>query len=162
MGRERVSRWWFGSLVCVVCMTWTGCSDDGSEQDFICTEEFAGDECTVFEMVNRERSEQGLQPLRFDVDLASAARGHAEDMIEREYFAHDSPEGEDFSARAKEAGYEGFPRAENIAYGQSSPQEVMTTWMNSDGHRKNILLEDTTSLGVGKSGRHWVQVFGRE
>lgn len=156
----RGGRWMMQSML--LCAFVMGCSDDGSEQDFICTEEFAGDECTVFEMVNRERSEQGLAPLRFDVKLATSARGHAEDMIARDYFAHDSPDGENFSTRAKAAGYEGFPRAENIAYGQYAPTDVMQSWMSSDGHRKNILLEDTTALGVGKSGRHWVQVFGRD
>lgn len=149
------------SLLCgLIVVMGSGCGDDASENAQICTEEFSGDECTVFEMVNQERAQEGMPALRFDVTLARAARDHATDMIQRKYFSHESPDGGKFSERAKASGYEGFPRGENIAYGQQTPQDVMESWMNSEGHRRNIMDAQATAIGVGLDGTHWVQVFG--
>jgi hypothetical protein len=99
----------------------------------------------VLGMVNSERAAAGCPPLRFDPQLASMAQSHASDMASRDYFAHSS-------------GADG----ENIAYGQTSSAEVMQEWMNSPGHRANILNCEYTRFGAGydSAGNYWVQEFG--
>ena len=147
--------------LCVVLMLCVSCvEEEAAQQELICTEEYAGSECTVFEIVNQERAQEGLSAYRFDVDLAQAARAHAKDMVERGYFSHESPDGGTFSERATGAGYEGFPSGENIAYGQPTAQQVMDAWMNSPGHKSNILSDKSTAIGVGMHEGYWVQVFG--
>ena len=101
-------------------------------------------------------------------ELDQAAQRHAEDMLARHYFAHESPEGETVRERARAAGYDWRAIGENIAEGQLSVDEVMDTWMHSPPHRRNILDRDFKELGVGlalgKSGGgwqvEWVQTFG--
>lgn len=116
--------------------------------------------CQVFAIVNDERSAQGLEPYAWDDNLALAAQRHAEDMVDQDYFSHDSLDGRSFSDRIRETDYDASPRGENIAAGQQTPVAVMEAWMNSDGHRRNILAEGSNEIGVGLEGRHWVQVFG--
>jgi uncharacterized protein YkwD len=118
--------------------------------------------------VNAERRKAGVPSLTADSRLDHTAQRHAEDMLARNYFAHASPEGETVRERAKEAGYDWRAIGENIAEGQTSVAEVMKTWMNSPGHRHNILDRDFKELGtglaLGKSGNgwrvKWVQAFG--
>lgn len=119
--------------------------------------------------VNTVRKEAGLRPLRGNTRLDRAAQGHAEDMLARGFFAHESPSGATVSQRSKSAGYLSRAVGENIAFGQISVAEVMETWMDSPGHRKNILTGVFTELGTGlafgrdKDGKYqvyWVQNFG--
>jgi uncharacterized protein YkwD len=119
--------------------------------------------------VNAARKKAGAQPLRSNGKLDLAAQRHAEDMLARSYFAHASPEKKTVRDRASAAGYDWRRIGENIAEGQFSVDEVMDTWMNSPGHRKNILDPDFRELGVGLAlgrsggGRHrivWAQAFG--
>ena len=116
--------------------------------------------CGVLDLVNQERANAGVPALRYDPALAQAALAHAADMVAQNYFDHTSLDGRDFSARAKAAGYQGFPTGENIARGQANAQEVMNSWMTSAGHRKNILSANSNEIGVGVEQRTWVQVFG--
>jgi uncharacterized protein YkwD len=119
--------------------------------------------------VNAARKKAGLRSLRPDALLDKAAQRHAEDMLARGYFAHKSPSGTTVRERAIAAGYGWRSIGENIAFGQTSVDEVMETWLNSPGHRKNILTPDFAELGVGiamglgPDGRYqvyWVQNFG--
>ncbi len=118
--------------------------------------------------VNAERKRAGSPPLTENIRLDVAAQRHAADMLARNYFAHESPEKHTVRERAKDAGYEWRAIGENIAEGQTSLAEVMTTWMHSPGHRRNILDRDFKELGaglaLGKSGGRyrveWVQTFG--
>jgi uncharacterized protein YkwD len=118
--------------------------------------------------VNAERKKAGAPPLRPSSRLDQAAQRHAQDMLARHYFAHESPEGETVRERARAAGYDWRAIGENIAEGQLSVDEVMSTWMHSPPHRRNILARDFKELGVGlalgRSGGEWqvewVQVFG--
>lgn len=119
--------------------------------------------------VNAERKKAGAPPLRSNSRLDLAAQRHAEDMLARSYFAHGSPEKKTVRERATAADYDWRLIGENIAEGQLSIDEVMETWMNSPGHRKNILNPDFRELGVGLAlgrsggGRHrilWAQAFG--
>ncbi|HEX3127536.1 MAG TPA: CAP domain-containing protein, partial [Thermoanaerobaculia bacterium] len=119
--------------------------------------------------VNAARRKAGLRPLTANSLLDKAAQRHAEDMLKRGYFAHQSPSGTTVRERARSAGYEWHSIGENIAFGQTSVDEVMETWLNSPGHRKNILTSAFTELGVGlamglgpdgKYQIYWVQNFG--
>jgi uncharacterized protein YkwD len=121
----------------------------------------------MLERVNAARRSSAY-PLRPNPLLDQAAQRHAEDMLARHYFAHESPEGETVRERARAAGYVWKVIGENIAEGQFSVDEVMETWMASPGHRRNILDRDFKELGVGlalgRSGGEWrvvwVQTFG--
>jgi uncharacterized protein YkwD len=107
-------------------------------------------------------------PLRANPKLDLAAQRHAEDMLARHYFAHESPGGQTVRERARAAGYDWRVIGENIAEGQFSVDEVMDTWMQSPPHRRNILDRDFKELGVGLAlGKSdggwrvvWVQTFG--
>ncbi|MFB9908061.1 CAP domain-containing protein [Allokutzneria oryzae] len=122
----------------------------------------SGPAAKVTELVNQARSEAGCSALRIDERLANAAQRHSVDMAERNYFSHTSPDGASFVDRARAAGY-ASPGGENIAKGQRSAEQVMESWMQSSGHRANILNCQFTSLGMGLDTRGWVwtQVFGR-
>jgi uncharacterized protein YkwD len=115
----------------------------------------------VVTLVNAARAKSGCGPLTVDRDLTKAAQGHSTDMAKRRYFDHTTPEGVGFAERIVEAGYE-TPGAENIARGQTSATQVMNSWMESDGHRANILNCQLTTIGVGldKDGWYWTQNFG--
>lgn len=115
----------------------------------------------VVSLVNSFRADAGCAPLKADGQLTAAAQAHAEDMSNRDYFSHDSLDGRTFDQRIRNAGYE-RPGAENIARGASTAEQVMQMWMDSEGHRRNILNCDLSTLGVGldRDGFYWVQDFG--
>jgi uncharacterized protein YkwD len=122
----------------------------------------------VFELVNLEREIENLHQLSWDDALGAAARGHSTDMAQQNYFSHTSLDGRVFSQRITAAGYLYSTCGENIAAGYSSPQTVMNGWMNSPGHRANILNSAFCDLGVGYAfgsssnyGHYWTQDFGR-
>ena len=119
--------------------------------------------------VNAQRRKAGAPALKMDRDLQQAAQGHAQDMLARGYFAHKSPSGTSVRERSREAGYQWRTIGENIAEGQTSVDEVVTTWMGSPGHRQNILNPNFRDLGIGlvlgknRAGEYrviWVQNFG--
>lgn len=103
---------------------------------------------------NQERAEQGLPTLAYETRLETAAQLHAKDMVERQFFAHDTPEGLGPADRARNAGYptKHYSSGENLAWGtglEASPVEVVDGWMHSPGHRENILRSAFTQIGVG-------------
>ncbi len=119
----------------------------------------------VLTLTNQERAKLGLSPLTWNDTLAGIGANHCQDMIDRNYFAHESPEGQGPSDRADAAGYHWTWIGENIAEGYSTASEVMTGWMNSPGHKANILRPQFTELGVGirQAGNgqlYWAQEFG--
>ncbi|MEV0675693.1 CAP domain-containing protein [Actinosynnema sp. NPDC050436] len=121
-------------------------------------------EARVFNLTNGERAANGCPALAVDERLDRAARGHSEDMAAQNYFDHRSKDGRTFADRIKAAGHPS-PGAENIAAGQRTPEEVVKGWMESPGHRANILNCKLTSLGVGMAhggsyGTYWTQNFG--
>lgn len=120
-----------------------------------------GTEQQVLDIVNQERSKAGLKPLSMDWELQRVARIKACDMAENRYFSHTSPTyGSPFDMM-RQHGISYRSAGENIAQGQTSPQAVMQSWMNSSGHRANILKPDFTHIGVGycEQGNNWVQMF---
>ena len=119
----------------------------------------------VVDRTNAERVRRGLRPLTVDARLGAAAQAHSADMVQRGFFAHESPDGRQVWDRAVAAGYAYRKVAENIAAGQRSAEEVVRGWMESPGHRANILDGDLTQIGVGRAdggsyGVYWTQVFG--
>ena len=125
-----------------------------------CNDDLSDDTCAVFRIVNEERVAAGMSAYAWDVDLAVAAQLHAQDMVDNGYFDHSSQDGRSFDERAKDAGYDGSPRGENIAQGQRTPEQVMDSWMNSSGHHANIMSDGSSEIGVGLVDFTWVQVFG--
>ncbi|MEC0207149.1 CAP domain-containing protein [Paenibacillus lautus] len=113
----------------------------------------------VVKLVNKERANAGLKPLTVHAKLTTVALDKAKDMSNNNYFSHTSPtHGSPFDmmkAYGISYGYAG----ENIAKGQRTPQEVMNSWMNSQGHRENILSPNFTMIGVGYYNGYWVQEF---
>ncbi|WP_309115424.1 CAP domain-containing protein [Saccharothrix sp.] len=115
----------------------------------------------VVELVNAERAGAGCGAVKVDGRAQSAAQSHADDMAARDYYDHVSPEGRDAGDRLDAAGYPWRRVAENIHKGPTTPEDAMRDWMNSPGHRANILNCELHDLGVGvnTSGSYWVQVF---
>ncbi|MEV1053110.1 CAP domain-containing protein [Streptomyces sp. NPDC049887] len=123
----------------------------------------AAAEAEVLALVNKERAKVGCAPVRADASLGRLAGRFSSDMAARDFFDHTDPEGDGPWDRAAQAGVGGLG-AENIARGQADARTVMNAWMNSDGHRANILNCEYRTLGVGVSfaqgGPWWTQDFG--
>lgn len=122
----------------------------------------------MLERINAERRKAGQRPLRASPTLQRAAQSHAEDMLARSFYGHESPDGKTPAERAHSAGYRSGSVAENIARGQFSVEEVMKGWMESEVHRRNILAPSFSEVGFGfANGKNregyqvfWVQLFG--
>ena len=121
----------------------------------------------LLRLTNAERRKVGLQPLRYSATLGRVAQSHAKDMIKNNYFDHTGLNGSQPSDRAKSAGYSYSYVGENIAAGNKTPAETIRQWMNSPGHRANILNRNYTEIGFGYTRAStyqyehvWVQVFG--
>jgi len=118
----------------------------------------------VVELVNEERAKAGCGALRVDAKATEAAQFHADDMAARDYYEHTSPDGKSAGDRLDAAGYAWSGWGENIHKSPTSPEQAMRDWMDSPGHRDNILNCDYEHLGVGvnlaSNGPFWVQVFG--
>ncbi|HDR7796980.1 TPA: serine protease [Bacillus tropicus] len=115
----------------------------------------------VVELTNAERAKQGLPALKIDNELSKVARIKSEDMQKNNYFDHNSPTyGSPFDMM-KKFGISYTSAGENIAQGQRTPEEVVQAWMNSAGHRANILNNGFTHIGVGyvENGNYWTQQF---
>ncbi|MFJ7975418.1 CAP domain-containing protein [Peribacillus sp. JNUCC 23] len=115
----------------------------------------------VVELTNAERAKSGLKALTLDTELSKVARAKSQDMKDRNYFDHTSPTyGSPFDMM-KQFGINYSSAGENIAQGQTTPQQVVQAWMNSEGHRANILKASYTHIGVGyvQSGNYWTQMF---
>ncbi len=149
------------SLTMRAASLFSGC---GSESVQAADTEF---ETQIVVLVNARRAEQNLPPMKLNLSLSNASRYHAVDMDSDSYFQHDTYDqvnGElvkqcSWIDRIKV--YYPSPRAENIAQGYTTPESVMRAWMNSAGHRNNI-LGDYWEIGVGYYQGEWVQDFGTQ
>lgn len=121
----------------------------------------AGAADQVVALANEARAQAGCGPLRVDARITAAAQAHSDDMAANGYFSHDSLDGRSFADRLRAAGYPS-PGGENIAQGQRNAQSVHQAWMNSSGHRANILNCGFTTIGVGvnQTAWTWTQDFG--
>jgi len=132
-----------------------------------CDETISKWEHRVLDLTNEYRAEYGLSPLIWDETLANAARLHSNDMADNNFMAHEGSDGSTIGERITHAGWTWRLVRENVAVGQDSPEMVVDGWINSPGHRKNILCEDIIYLGVGfyflmysDFHFHWTQKFG--
>lgn len=120
----------------------------------------------VARLTNVAREAEGCGPLRIDEKLRKAARGHSDDMAAKGYFDHTSADGRSPWDRIKAAGYNSSMFAENIARGQATPDAVVKGWLNSPGHRANIMNCKLKAIGVGvhlgSGGPWWTQDFGSD
>ena len=115
----------------------------------------------VIRLTNLERAKYGLKPLTEDWELSRVARYKSQDMHDRRYFDHNSPTYGTPFQMMKAFGLSYRSAGENIAMGYRTPQAVVTGWMNSSGHRANILNSSYTKIGVGyvADGNYWTQQF---
>ena len=116
----------------------------------------------VVDLVNAERAKAGLAPLTIDANVEKAANVRANEI--QTSFDHVRPNGSSFSTALREQSVNFQGAGENIAWGQKTPEEVMNAWMNSAGHRANILNKNFTHIGVGNlqnsaGTQYWVQLF---
>lgn len=116
----------------------------------------------VVDLVNRERAKAGLSPVTADTSIQAAAQVRAREI--EKSFSHTRPDGSSFSTALTQQGVTYRGSGENIAWGQKTPEQVMNGWMNSEGHRANILNKNFTKIGVGyhqnASGtNYWTQLF---
>lgn len=120
-----------------------------------------GYEKEVVRLVNEIRAERGLKELTYNWELSRVARYKSQDMKDNKYFSHTSPVYGTPFQMMKNFGITYRSAGENIARGQRSPQEVVNAWMNSSGHRANILSTSFTQIGVGyvANGNYWTQMF---
>ena len=123
-----------------------------------------GYEQEVIRLVNEIRAENGLKALTYDWELSRVARYKSQDMKDNGYFSHTSPVYGTPFQMIKNFGISYRSAGENIAKGYSTPQAVVNGWMNSSGHRANILNANYTHIGVGyvASGNYWTQMFIRK
>lgn len=118
-------------------------------------------ESKVIELTNAERQKNGLNALKSDNPLSNVAQAKSNDMQQKNYFSHTSPTyGSPFDMM-RDFGVNYSTAGENIAMGQQTPEQVVQAWMESEGHRKNILNSTFTHIGVGytDSGSYWTQMF---
>lgn len=128
------------------------------------TRSLSSHEQQVFEIVNQERAKRGLPLLKLNAELSRVARIKSQDMIDKKYFAHNSPTYGSPFQMMQSFGLRFSAAGENIAYGQKTAAEVMNTWMNSSGHRANILSQAYTNIGIGVAKMsngtlYWTQMF---
>ncbi|WP_082232452.1 CAP domain-containing protein [Halobacillus massiliensis] len=119
----------------------------------------------VVELVNEERAKEGLEPLKMYERLSDLARMKSQDMADESYFDHTSPTYGSPFEMMDQYDFKYWSAGENIAAGQRTPEQVMDGWMNSPGHRENIMKEEFTHIGVGyvegegSYGTYWTQMF---
>ncbi|MGA5582106.1 CAP domain-containing protein [Streptomyces thermodiastaticus] len=115
----------------------------------------------VVDLVNAERAKAGCSPVTLEARLTRAAQAHSEDMAAHQNMSHTGSDGSSPGDRITRAGYDWRAYGENVAYGYATPEQVMDGWMNSPGHRANILDCDYQEIGVGHAqpGDYWTQDF---
>ena len=115
----------------------------------------------VIRLVNEQRAQNGLPALKANWELSRVARYKSQDMVDNHYFSHTSPTYGTPFQMLRSFGLSYRTAGENIAYGQKTPQAVVNAWMNSSGHRANILNASYTQIGVGyvADGHYWTQLF---
>ncbi|WP_405982671.1 CAP domain-containing protein [Streptomyces sp. NBC_00158] len=116
----------------------------------------------VLELVNQARAAAGCPALTVNAKLTKAAQDHSADMAAHRNMSHTGSDGSDAGQRITRAGYQWRTYGENVAYGYSSPEQVMEGWMNSPGHKRNILDCSYKEIGIGlaQPGQYWTQDFG--
>ncbi|MEV6951270.1 CAP domain-containing protein [Streptomyces sp. NPDC051183] len=122
----------------------------------------SGAVAAVLSLVNQERAAAGCPAVTINATLSKAAQAHSEDMAAHSNMSHTGSDGSDPGQRITRAGYAWSTYGENVAYGYSTPEKVMEGWMNSPGHRQNILNCSFKEMGIGlaQPNNYWTQAFG--
>ncbi|MFD3807527.1 CAP domain-containing protein [Streptomyces sp. NPDC058611] len=122
----------------------------------------SGAQAEVLALVNKERTAVGCPVLTLNAKLTKAAQDHSADMAANSNMSHTGSDGSDPGQRITRAGYQWRTYGENVAYGYSTPEKVMQGWMNSPGHKRNILDCSYKEIGIGlaQPGHYWTQDFG--
>lgn len=132
---------------------------DDAPASLPCPETLHATERQICVLTNRERAKKGAGPVSWDASLAKVAMEHADDMFQRGYLSHTNPDGETMKDRlnrhAIRFGYAG----ENLAEGYTNGNDAITGWMNSSGHRENLLRPQFTRIGAAQIGDKYVQIF---
>lgn len=130
---------------------------------------YGATEARIFDLINAQRRQQGLRPLVFNPQLDRMAKIQAQNMARFQKMAHTIPDANlpTLGARAKYVGYSYGHISENVALGYPNAETVVEGWMNSSGHRRNILDRDVVETGIGiarssAGGVYYCQVFGRQ
>ena len=113
----------------------------------------------VVDLVNAERAKAGCGKVSVDDNLMLAAQRHIQDQADHQNMSHTGSDGSDAGDRIERVGYSWRTYGENVAWTQKTPAAVMDAWMNSSGHRANIMNPSVRHLGVGVYQNHWTQVF---
>jgi uncharacterized protein YkwD len=161
----------------LVGMVLAGCSGDRAANNLAVVEVSASDECAqlqgffseLLSLTNKARQDAGIDELSFSYQLGQAAQGYAEDLATQNFFSHTGKDGSTLVSRIEATGYELAAAGENLAAGQSTAAGVFQQWMESPGHRANILQSEFTEVGFGlfdgtgqsDFGHYWVQNFGK-
>ncbi|MPY55765.1 CAP domain-containing protein [Streptomyces spongiae] len=121
----------------------------------------SGANTRIVELVNAERKKAGCSPVTPDATLTKAAQAHSEDMAAHRNMSHTGSDGSSPGDRITRAGYTWRTYGENVAYGYTTPEQVMAGWMSSPGHKANILNCAFKEIGVGRAqpGNYWTQDF---
>ncbi|MFJ7265360.1 CAP domain-containing protein [Streptomyces sp. NPDC099050] len=122
----------------------------------------SGAPAEVLALVNKERAAVGCPAVTVNAKLTKAAQAHSEDMAAHSHMSHTGSDGSDPGQRITRAGYQWSTYAENVAYGYDTAAKVMEGWMNSPGHKRNILDCGVNEIGIGlaQPGQYWTQDFG--
>ncbi|MGW1002724.1 CAP domain-containing protein [Streptomyces sp. NPDC002520] len=122
----------------------------------------SGTVARIVQLVNDERGKVGCSALKVNATLTKAAQAHSDDMATHRNMSHTGSDGSSPGDRITSAGYSWSAYGENVAYGYSTPEQVMAGWMSSSGHRANILNCSFKEIGVGlaQPGSYWTQDFG--
>lgn len=154
-------------LVFIMLLSVSACELEHTEQ----SQATLIDKQQLLDLVNEQRTKgckcgdtdmPPVEPLEWDNELERAAKAHSIDMNAEGYFSHTSLDGSSFADRIKGTDYEGSPGGENIAMGYSDEDSVISGWLNSAGHCRNIMNGSFSHMAVGRSGSYWTQVFGRK
>lgn len=135
--------------------------EEVENNDLVDQGNFSAEMEELLALVNKARQNNGLAPLVMIQSLSEAAKAHANDMINNSFFSHTGFNGSNPGDRISLQGYSFSAWAENIAYGYLTAQSVFDAWMDSPGHRANILRSTVTEIGQVRVQNHWVQVFAR-
>jgi uncharacterized protein YkwD len=147
-------------ILCSFFLGIASASGDEKKVEFKLTD----DEKAIVDATNAERKKAALPELKVNEKMVEAARSHAANIAKQDILEH-TLDGKTAGDRVKEVGFRFRHTGENIAHNQKTTQEVLESWMNSDGHKANILSKDYEEIGAAvtkndKGERYWVQVFG--
>lgn len=117
-------------------------------------------------LINTERSQRGINPVQVDPLLMQMAENHSYDMVNRKFFSHTNPDGDDPGDRLDNIDYDWLTYGENIGGGQKTAQDIFDAWMDSPGHRDNLLNPHLTEIGIGYGvggpyGHYWTAILAK-